>query len=101
MMEFQWDERKSARNVTKHAIDFSDAIQIFDDLILDGPSRRSLSEERRIAIGRMGPYLITVVYTMRGSMRRIISARRASRAERKAYEAELHRLEAAAKDDGG
>ena len=88
-MEFEWDERKSAANLRKHGVAFSDgvtvlssddgAITIFDDAVGD--------EERYITIGTdaVGRVLV-VVYTLRGSKVRIVSARRANRRERREYE---------------
>ena len=98
-MGYAWDERKNALNLRKHGIDFSDAVGIFDDLVVTGRSKH-LAEERLVAIGRMEPYVITVVCTPRGANRRIISARRARRAERQIYEARRHELATLARDDG-
>jgi len=49
-------------------------------------SKPEHEEERRRVIGRMGPLILTVVFTDRDDRRRIISARRASRHERARYE---------------
>jgi hypothetical protein len=86
-MEFEWDPAKAASNLTKHGIDFDDAIAVFDDpRILSVVDPRSHGETRYRAIGTVKGRMLLVVYTMRGSeVRRIISARRASRRERTAH----------------
>jgi uncharacterized protein len=48
-------------------------------------TRRDYGEMRVIAIGRVAGVTLTVVYTDRDDARRIISARRANRRERRAY----------------
>ena len=85
-MKFDWHAEKAVNNLSKHGIDFEDAIGIFEGPVLEFRSRRS-DEERWIAIGRVAHREITVVYTMRNEIYRIISARRASRNEREAYHA--------------
>ncbi len=83
--EVEWDAGKNATNLAKHGIGFDEAVRIFDDLRIERfDDRRDYGEVRRIAIGRIGDVHITVVYTFRGTMRRIISARRANR-HREAY----------------
>ena len=87
-MEFEWDEGKRESNLTKHFIDFLDAIAIWKGPVIDpAGSRRLKSEDRYLALGTIGEDRLTiaVVYTVRGKVRRIISARRARRNERKAY----------------
>jgi uncharacterized DUF497 family protein len=83
---FEWDAEKNESNVAKHGIDFADAIRIFDGLVLEQTDRRrDYGETRLIAYGVAMGREIVVVYTIRGKNRRIISARRAHRNERKAY----------------
>ena len=81
---FDWDEPKAASNEAKHGIAFHEAIEVFDDPgsieVID--DRKRYGEERLIAIGLVSGVPISVVYTMRGTSRRIISARPASRKER-------------------
>jgi len=86
-MEFEWDPAKAEANLAKHGIDFDDAIGVFDDpAVGTEPDPRHYSGEMRYrAIGRVGETILLVCYTMRAKRRRIISARRASRRERKAY----------------
>jgi uncharacterized DUF497 family protein len=88
-MEFEWDEAKRLSNLAKHDIDFVDAQQLFDGrLVLTVPSRRSI-EPQFTTTGPIDVVLFTVVWTSRGDNIRLISARRASHAEDRAYRA-LH-----------
>ena len=83
-MLFEWDESKRQANLAKHLVDFQDATQIFDGPVFE-KARRRHGEDRVLAIGLMEDVEIVVVYVMRGKRRRIISARRAHRDERKDY----------------
>ncbi len=83
-MEFEWSSDKAEANLAKHGIDFEDAIAIFEGATLEVRSDRE-GEERWRAIGLLEGIPITVIYTPRGSYRRIISARRARKNERTAY----------------
>jgi uncharacterized protein len=88
-MEFEWDEAKREANLGKHFIDFLDAVTIWREAVIDPVAVRGHgSEERFLALGRIGDeeLIIAVVYTVRGKVRRIISARRARRNERAAYQ---------------
>jgi uncharacterized DUF497 family protein len=85
-MEFEWDAAKSERNGRERGLDFATAALIFDGPVqttLD--ERRDYGEERMIAIGEVSGQVIVVVYTDRGQVRRIISARRANRKERETW----------------
>jgi uncharacterized DUF497 family protein len=83
-MLFEWDESKRQANLAKHLVDFQDATRIFDGPVFERPGGRH-GEDRVFAIGLMEGIEIVVVYVMRGTRRRIISARRAHRDERKEY----------------
>ena len=88
-LTFEWDSRKAKSNLAKHGVGFEEASTIFGDplslTILD--PEHSLSEERYITMGRaFTGKLLVVVHTERGDNIRVISARRASRRERKFYE---------------
>ena len=85
-MDFEWDEAKNAANIAKHGIDFEDAIRIFDGPVLENAdTRRDYGEHRTISFSLLDDREVVVVYTMRRGCRRIISARKAHRSERKAY----------------
>jgi hypothetical protein len=88
-MEFVWDEEKAAAHVTKHGVTFEEATTAFNDpLYVDfyDPDHSDV-EERYLLIGRSAANrLILVSYTERDGKNRIISAREATRYERRDYE---------------
>ena len=86
---FEWDKDKAESNLRKHEISFWEAASVFSDplsLTIDDPIH-SLEEQRFVIIG-VSEYerLLVVVHTIRGENIRIISARQATRQERKTYE---------------
>lgn len=86
-IEFEWDEEKRLSNIEKHGVDFEDAFPVFDGQpVLTVPDLRNI-EERYKTVADVGPRFITVVWTPRDQRVRLISARRSSRAERRAYRA--------------
>ena len=87
-MEFDWDPEKAAANLKKHGIDFVAALAVFDDQkrIIEDSTKPEYGETRRIAIGMMADgRLVTVVFTDRSNIRRIISVRTARNYERRKY----------------
>jgi uncharacterized DUF497 family protein len=88
-MKYEWDGAKQRANVIKHSIDFADAKEVFDDPAGYMLAARHQSDEQRfVAVGLMKGMLVAVVFTRRGDVIRIISARAARRSERKIYGAE-------------
>ena len=90
-MKFEWDENKAAINLRKHKIGFALAATVFDDpyaLIALDTKHSSSAEKREWIIGMSEDGVLVVVFTKRylGQVYRIISARKASRKERKVYE---------------
>jgi uncharacterized protein len=81
---FEWDENKSTLNRIKHGLDFDDATEVFYGPILLRQSDRN-NEERFVAIGFLDRRPISVIFTRRGTVVRIISARRARKNEERAY----------------
>ncbi len=85
-MSFEWEPVKARANLAKHNVDFEDAVRIFDGRSLESEDvRRDYGEQRIQALGAPGNSVLFVVYTWRGGVRRIISARGASDHERQAY----------------
>ena len=86
-MEFEWDENKNKTNQEKHGIDFKDAKSVFkDDNSKVSPDlRQDYGESRWKIFGKIFGSIISVIYTMRDEVVRIISARKASRKERDEY----------------
>jgi uncharacterized DUF497 family protein len=84
--KYIWHEEKRNSNLDKHGIDFEDAKIIFDDpLKIERRSDRN-GEERYQVIGAVYGNILLVAYVCKESdVIRIISARRASKDERKAY----------------
>ena len=87
-MKVTWDPAKAESNLRKHKIRFSDAEAVlFDPMALTIEDETVQSEERFVSVGADAfNRVVVVVYTYRGKDIRLISARRATRRERKAYE---------------
>jgi len=88
-LRFEGDSRKARSNFAKHCVSFEEASSVFaDPLSLTIPDpEHSRTEERFVTMGAaFSDKLVVVVHTERGDNIRIISARRASRQERKFYE---------------
>jgi uncharacterized protein len=87
-MRFQYDPAKDATNVRKHGVWFADAEGVFEDplaLLREDPDAFGESRYVAIGFGHLGELLV-VVYSERAEEYRLISARRATRKERRAYE---------------
>ncbi|MFN6558858.1 MAG: BrnT family toxin [Nostoc sp. ChiSLP01] len=86
---FEWHEEKAKENLQKHGINFEEAKTVFNDpfsITISDPNH-SVNEERYIDIGlSLRGQLLVVVYTECQFSIRIISCRRATKAERKVYE---------------
>ncbi len=86
MPKFEWDEEKNRSNKQKHSISFNKAKETFEDDNAVEFIGKSKAEPRILRIGRtLGKVLIAIVYTMRQTAIRIISARQASKKEIKSY----------------
>ena len=85
---FEWDGNKARTNVLKHNVTFEEATTVFADersLTIENPIR-SLGERRFVTMGTSaGNRVVVVVHTERNGRIRIISARPASRKERRQY----------------
>ncbi|NLV44141.1 MAG: BrnT family toxin [Candidatus Hydrogenedentes bacterium] len=88
-MEFEWDRDKAAANFRKHDVSFEEASSVFGDAlaITFNDPMHSVREHRFLAFGiSQSGILLVVSFAERENRIRIISARRATRAERKIYE---------------
>ncbi len=86
-MTYQWDPNKAKSNLKKHGVRFADAVSVFEDENAVTIEDEHESENRFITIGRdILLRILVVVYTFRGHIIRIISARKATARERKIYE---------------
>ena len=83
--DFEWDAAKAAENLDKHGVSFAEAATVFADplaVYLDDGS----GTERMVIIGTsLRERILYVVHVLRGDRDRIISARRATAAERDVY----------------
>ncbi len=88
-LDFEWDEDKSKKNSKKHGVSFEEASTVFGDpLALTIPDPlHSEEEEHYVTLGESDRgRLLVVAATDRDDRIRIISARVATRRERKSYE---------------
>lgn len=81
---FEWDEEKSNANLSKHGIDFEDASAVFYGPVILKSSNRN-NEERWIAVGKSYDRIVSVIFTHRNGLIRIISARHPRPNEERAY----------------
>ncbi|HVB88134.1 MAG TPA: BrnT family toxin [Candidatus Dormibacteraeota bacterium] len=88
-MNFEWDPRKAAQNLRKHGVSFQEAATIFGDplsVTYQDPDH-STAEQRFITVGMSSVgRILLLAHADRGESIRIISARKATRRERKHYE---------------
>ena len=90
-LEFEWDSKKAASNLRKHAVSFEEAASVFSDVlaaIYQDPDH-SARERRYLTIGTSEQgRLLHIAYADRGERIRIISARKVTKTERDLYEKE-------------
>lgn len=87
--QFEWDSDKASRNLKKHGVSFDEASTVFDDplFITFLDEEHSIDEERYITLGLSEMNrLLLIAHTDREGRLRIISARKATRNERRFYE---------------
>ncbi len=92
-VRWTWDENKNRSNLRKHGLSFETAALVFaDPLMVQRPDPHS-EEERWLSVGLVGNVVIVVSHTSPApetsaepGVRRIISARKATSHERRAYE---------------
>jgi uncharacterized protein len=86
-MDFDWDPEKAASNFRKHDITFGQAMKAFHDVhgieVFDDSGLPD--EERTSLIAMAEGKLLNVIYTERPPVKRLISARRATRHEQDIY----------------
>ena len=89
-MKFEWDDSKNRINIIKHGIDFAEACSTFfdDEAILFDDPDHSEDEERFLLVGMSKTTRVLMVshcYRAEGDTIRIISARKATKAETDYY----------------
>ena len=96
MLLFEWDPKKAKENLETHGVSFDEASTAFRDtlsLAIYDPLH-SEQEDRFVLIGSSHRNrLLVIVHTERGDNIRLISARKASKKERKQYEENAKRSE--------
>ena len=96
-MRWTWDETKNEANPRTHGLSFEAAVYVFDDPISATQEDPFPHEQRWRTIGMVGTQVVMVVHTWpdidaktADESGRIISARKATRREREAYEEGHH-----------
>ena len=88
---FEWDPSKARVNARKHGVSFEEATTVFGDpqaMLMPDPDHSS-NELRYLPLGFSARHrLLVVAFAERPPRTRLISARRATRRERKRYEEE-------------
>lgn len=88
-MTFEWDDHKAALNEAKHGVTFGEAQTVFDNpfAVIFDDEAHSADETRELIIGHSQRNRILIIsFVERSDTVRIISARLATRKERKDYE---------------
>lgn len=91
-MQFEWNTEKAEANLKKHQVSFDEAETVFDDplFVIFADPDHSFEENRFIIMGESNQKrLLVVSYTERPPKTRLISAREATRPERKKYEEDI------------
>ena len=92
-IRFEWDNKKAAANFKKHRVNFEEVITVFSNplAVIFDDDAHSVDEIREIIIGHsVNNRLILVSFTERDGIIRIISARQATKQERKDYEENIY-----------
>ena len=92
-MIFEWDAAKANANLRKHGLSFEEAMTVFADQLgrIEDDPRHSADEDRFVLLGiSQRQRLLAIMFAERGDAIRIISARQATRQERRDYEEKTH-----------
>ncbi len=85
-MKIEFDEAKRQLTIDERGLDMADAGQVFADALLTiDDVRFDYGEDRFMTVGYLGGRRVVVVWTWRGTVRRIISLRKANEREQEAY----------------
>ena len=83
---FEWDENKAKINKIKHGVSFKVATKVFEDENrIERPDYNHSQEENRWQVIGKVDKILFVVYTERGDITRLISAREADKKEKEIY----------------
>jgi uncharacterized protein len=85
-MQFSWSESKRRANIRTHGLDFIDAEPVFEGVTYTFEDDRiSYSEQRFVTLGLLAGVPVLIVHTEDKHEIRIISFRKATRAEARIY----------------
>ena len=89
-LQFEWDEGNREKNWLKHQVKQTEAEEVFFDIhkkLAKDVFHTTKAENRYILLGKTkGTRLLFIIFTIRGSSLRVISARDANKKERPLYE---------------
>jgi uncharacterized DUF497 family protein len=86
-IEFEWNAEKALSNISKHGVTFEEATEVFFDPFYQAGDASIGDEQRDFVLGYSASQrLLLTVYTESNDRTRIISARLATRQERRLYE---------------
>jgi hypothetical protein len=88
-VRYEWDETKRAENLRKHGLDIFKGREVYEAEFKATLESQRGQELRFKDIAEVGGVMLAFVYTMRGSVIRCISLRRAKRTERGIYDAAI------------
>lgn len=88
-MQYDWDPAKAARNLAKHRVSFDEAVTVFDDpnIVMRDDTARGEARLDVLGWSAHARLLYVVCVEVTDNIVRIISARRATKAERDQYDA--------------
>ena len=85
-MHFSWSERKRKSNLRAHGLDFVDALSVFEGVTYTFEDDRfAYREQRLLTLGLLSGIPVSIVHTEDANEIRIISFRKATRAEARIY----------------
>lgn len=89
-MAISFDPAKRAATLAQRGLDFADAGEVFENLLIENADNRfDYGEERRITVGLLRGRMVVLVWTPRGEDRHIISMRKANGKEQRRYGKQL------------
>ncbi|WP_374374179.1 BrnT family toxin [Tabrizicola sp.] len=89
-MDIEFDPAKRRATLADRGLDMADAAEVFADAILTlADTRLDYGEDRFMTVGYLRDRMVIVIWTMRGTSRRIISLRKANEREQDAYRSSL------------
>lgn len=92
-LSFSWHEPKRRLNIENHGYDFADLREVFDGrvLVTREDKRRDYGEMRYNTLAEFRGRIVNITFTYRDDAIHFISARHASREERRIYDAKSKR----------